>query len=611
MPPAIETRAPATAGKLIRELLAVSPNPYPDSAAIERGRALKSLYYYADRDRALGNDLAALVRSSHWARLALVTWTKDEQASSARTKPFPPLECYYQLSQWADARKPSGRWANPLLAIDKSRQVMLSWWSVARLAWLAEWSQYGSFPIISKKEKDALKMLKRVRVMGRMHPAWYVRAAGLEDVKYLAGIVEYPNEATIDALPQEGEQVRSTVPVAWLGDEFAFQSEAEPNFNALTAYGDKCQGMMVTTPAPGFFEELIHDRTNGPGGRGEILFRGLGGSPVPHLCDEPGLTIWRNERNKLSCARLFFWADPGKRSTEHWETITHAKPMHQVKQEFLCDYTSRGGQPVWPMADADCHMMLVQPQLRKMGDGKWYLWIPGDYFDKAGRQPVWREVTLYRAIDHGFRRHGALWVAQDCDRDLFVYRARLKEGWGQTGNMQEIAEWSGVEDYKGDWCDAIGHDRIEEGGGQALDQYQRFVLPDGSTPFRRVCRPIKGAGSRKSGVDAIASLLLSTLAAESPEHPHFVAEKYDQRHIESMADCARIYIAPEAKPLFDEIVAARFDERPDPTLDKPETTLDAPDELTDCLRYVIAGLGARALERRRDGENGFKAVRAG
>lgn len=611
-----ETRTAHTAGKLIRELLAVSPHPYPDSAAIERGRALKSLYYYADRDRALGSDLAALVRSSHWARLALTTWTKDEFGLKARTKPFPPLECYKILADWADELKPSGRWLRPVLNIDKSRQVMVSWWTMARLSWCAEWNQYAMLPVVSKNEDDSKEMIRRAAIMAEMLPDWYRRAAGLGNwIVAKVETIKYPNEATIKAIPQKGKQVAGLVPRMIFLDEFSKQSEAQDNYTVVGAFGDKCQIIIGQTPEGGTFaDKLLHDQLDGAAGprlEHRVFFPDT--SPRPEICNEPGLELWVNGKNGVDCAGIYFWADPGKRTKEAWDIFARGKAMWQFLKEFLRRWTTRGGQPVFSMADAEVHMMAVQPRLMRMGDGQWYMQIPGEYVPGSnGKHPLWREVDLYRAMDHGYRRHGALWGALDKDNDLFIYRARVKELWGLRANAQAVHNLSGSEEYRMDLVDAIGHDRLEAEAGGALEQYLMYETPDGVRPFYRAGRPTKGAGSRKSGVDQIASMLLSTLAAEAgPEHAHFVAEKYTPEHVESLAECSRLYIAPEARALFEELVEARFDERPDPTLDAPETTLDAPDEDIDCLRYILNAIGPHRLRRRREGENEFKAVRAG
>lgn len=583
---------------LVSELLTPLAVSYTDDLVLERSRKLLELYAAADDDPQLAARLAALVAKRFWAWLALVAWTKDEKAPKIRVKPFSPLECYQRLADWAEERTPEGTWKRPLLAIDKSRQLMMSWWCVHRLYWLCHATPYTYCPILSKNEDDAAVMLERMHVFHALLPNWLKRARGLHATKLKVGSIKFNNGSIVEAMPQKGGQAaRSRVPSMWMADEAAFQDDFEKNFMALKGTSDdRTQGLMITTAQPSFFQQLIEDTQDGRRGRPELEH------------ESTGLKLWLNGKNRIYCGRIHYTADPARRSAEWKAAAMRGMSLYQWQQEHEINYAARGGRPVFPMLDREIHMMAGRAEVLQIGPRQWGLRVQG-YIDERTGEPIVRPVKLMRAIDHGTTNWcAAVWIAVDDDFDWTVYRVYRRTGWRVQANGQEIMRLSGQwdrdqtpEHYAFDLIDAMTG--LPDAQGKYEDLYRALVTPDGRRPMSNLDAVTKGHNSRQEGLDAIAEMLHSTLAQEAPYHHYWDLEGYTEDHRMSFCEFSQLLFAPGTEDLFDELQAARYDERKggDPTMSQPETTLDMMDDATDCVRYLIrrAGHLIRSLRRRR------------
>jgi hypothetical protein len=572
--------------RLLRELLTPMREPYTLDASIDRVRKLSHLYALAWHDDELAGAIHGLISQSFWAYLALAAWTVNPK-SELRVMPFSPLVCYATIADFLDEKNDAGTWEHNLVAVEKSRQLMLSWICMLRLDWFCLLTPYSECIMISKTKEDTQEMLLRVTESHAVMPEVMRGILDLHGTRYKAGSVRYANGSKILALPQRGGQAtRSTVPTAWFFDEAAFQIDFEKNYQAVrgTSSDTRTQGLMASTPYPSFYEYLVKDTLDGR----------RGGTPHDYLAERgaalPGLRIRRNERNRADVISMHYSADPGRRSEEWKATAMKGVPMYQWRQEQELDWTARGGNPVFKMLSEQIHVMDAEPEVVAMGKHGYCIRIPG-LVDAKG-EPLFRPVTLLRGIDHGTTNFcAAIWVAVDEDLDWFVYRCYKQKGWFARENAQAIAERSEGERYAVNVIDAM--QGLPDQRGKVEDLYRNFKDSRGEFPLRTIEAVKKGAGSRQEGLDAIALMLHATLAVVAPNDPYWREEGYTEAHRDSFCRESAVYIAPSCIEVFRELQQARFDERPggDPLMAQPETTVDMMDDLLDSWRYVIRSGG--------------------
>lgn len=575
-------------------LLASTDTPYGDAQAVERAVDLYRLYAALDRSPAAADEAFSLIGRSYWAFMALIAWTKDEKAIELRAKPFAPYRCYQVLADWCDERQEDGTWAHPLIFGDKSRQLMMSWFVMLRLLWIALHKPYSCCPVISKNEDDAAKMIERARVCLERLPRFYhqrtIGSYGKGRIKYSTGSIILPNHSELISLPQRGgDAFRSYVPTMYLADEAAFQAEFEKTFKGIkgTAQDSRTQGFCVTTAAPSHFQLVIEDRLDGR----------MGG-PGRQYLQITGLKCWQNRINEVDCFRMHYTADPSRRSAEWKRQAKRGMSNDQWEQEQEINYLARGGKPIFRQLDRAIHVMDGRAEVVRMGGGQWGIRIQG-YNHPVTGEPVITPVTLCRAIDHGTTNYcAAVWVAIDDQFDWIVYRTYKRKGWGAPANAQSIAELSGDETYAIDVIDAMMG--LPDNRGKVEDLYRNWTDAEGKQPLRTLEAVKKGQGSRQEGLDAIGLMLHAAMAVHAPEHHYWGLEGYEPEHIASFAEESQLLIAPGCEALVEEMALARYDERPggDPNMAQPETSVDMMDDALDCLRYVIRAAGPRFIRKR-------------
>lgn len=559
-------------------------------------RSLAAFYGACRLNYQLADLSVSMARGSFWHFLSMFAWTKDEKAPLLRTKPFSPIECYRDMAIFMDERDKKGQWAHRLIAIEKSRQLLLSWFCILRLYWIAHNQVHADCPIVSKTEPDGYYMIERLEVAHGLIPDFYKRLAGLLGVTFTKSAVEFPNGSLIEALPQRGGNAfRQRTMTAFLSDEAAHQTDFEKNWQAATGSADAgTQGMVPTTAKHSFFEELIRDRLDGRQG-------GVGKTYI----SKTGFHVWRNKNNRLDCIRIHYTADPLRRTGEWLDMKKQGTPMFQFLQEQEIDYSARGGDPIFKMLDRAVHVMAGQPEVVEMTPGQWGLMVPG-YTDGKGN-PLVRPVWLLRAIDHGTTNFcGTIWAAVDADWDWTIFRARKQKSWFAPENARAIAYASRNERYRVDVIDAM--QGLPDKRGAVEDIYRKITLENDPWakpgqvrhPLRRIEAVKKGSGSRQEGLDAIGQMLHASLSIEDPENSYWEQEGYDASHRRSFREESCLYIGPNCEELFAELTEARYDQRPggDPTMAQPETSVDMMDDLIDCLRYLIRA-GGRFVKSRR------------
>jgi len=193
-----------------------------------------------------------------WAFIGDAVLTLDQ--ISGQTKPFPQHD-YLRLvvREWQ---------ASPLLAIAKSRRMILTWLLVAVNYWLARYRPGSKIGFFARKQGEK-------ETEGSNELVW--RAKFIHDhlpdvlaprpVDYSTGRLVFTDTLSeILALAQGPHQARQYTYTSVLCDEMAFWEQALETYVALrpTAEGGG-KITCVSSAAPGFFEQIVFDRL--PGGR--------------------------------------------------------------------------------------------------------------------------------------------------------------------------------------------------------------------------------------------------------------------------------------------------------------------------------------------------------
>jgi hypothetical protein len=120
-----------------------------------------------------------------------------------------------------------------LLAIEKSRQMMVSWWAMGVALWYTMFHPGKRTFIMSKKEKDADAMIERIKVMYERLPA-DLRARYPADKPFTYNTIKFgKTNSVIQGVPQGPDQVRQYTASLIIMDEAAFQEAAEKTYAAL------------------------------------------------------------------------------------------------------------------------------------------------------------------------------------------------------------------------------------------------------------------------------------------------------------------------------------------------------------------------------------------
>lgn len=185
-------------------------------------------------------------------------FTKDEHDPSIVAKPFPDKEYIREIVRfWLTHR---------MNLVEKSRQLMLSWLMCALYLHDTQFGVNRLNFIQSKKEEDSDRLVQRCftiwsnqpEFIRRVHPATYTYC----HVKfYRPGNEEGLPYSEIWGIPQGGDVLRQHVASGLFIDEGAFQSDLAASIGAakpMLAGGGRLD--VVSSAAPGYFEELVNDK---------------------------------------------------------------------------------------------------------------------------------------------------------------------------------------------------------------------------------------------------------------------------------------------------------------------------------------------------------------
>lgn len=187
--------------------------------------------------------------------------TQDAHADgSLSERPFPDRESKPYLWEFLDACQ-----RESLFAVEKSRQIMITWSACLYCFWRAKYTPNRLIFIQSKKEEDAANLVynkdpfgARIAFMEHSLPPALRTVDFGKNASY--GQIVFPDtHSKIWGIPEGGDIIRSYTASVVFSDEFAFQPEAAEAYKALkpTISGGG-QFICVSTARSGaFMKKLI------------------------------------------------------------------------------------------------------------------------------------------------------------------------------------------------------------------------------------------------------------------------------------------------------------------------------------------------------------------
>jgi hypothetical protein len=187
-----------------------------------------------------------------WAFCRDLVYTLDEATAAVRK--FPDRRYLEHLTRiWQ---------REPLLAIPKSRRMMVTWLFIALHYWLARFTPGAKIPFMARKEgKDESQGSNEL-----VRRAWFIHEhveAALPSVEaeYHTGRIQFAHGAEIIALGEGADQARQHTFTACLADEFGFWTQAYETWTALKPTIEGGGRITILSSAyPGFWSDLVHDQ---------------------------------------------------------------------------------------------------------------------------------------------------------------------------------------------------------------------------------------------------------------------------------------------------------------------------------------------------------------
>lgn len=184
----------------------------------------------------------------YWLVNYAYTIRRDENVPDPVLERFPP-DPYLQYILEKCFRE-------PFLAIDKSRQMRMTWLMMAYYLWHCQFRSYEQITCQTKKEEDA-----DTELIGRAHTIWKHQPAWLKpSCKKVFRKLSFPQtQSEILGIPSGGDQIRSHNPSRHFGDECGFlEGDFDECFAAALACAKDIK--LVSSANAGQWEEFINDK---------------------------------------------------------------------------------------------------------------------------------------------------------------------------------------------------------------------------------------------------------------------------------------------------------------------------------------------------------------
>lgn len=279
-------------------------------------------------------ELYQKIRESPWEFARHCVFTQDQADRANPIKAFPDFEyLQYYFKAWQKYR---------LLAVPKSRRMMLSWSTVILYLWDTMFHIGRQNAFVSKKEADGDELIERCKFILDNIPKDKLPPSMIPKWKKTYCTLEFPEiNSKIMSFPSGSDQLRQFGFSGIMGDECAFWEDAESMYSSTFPTIEATGRMtMISSPAPGFFKNLVFDQMDGNTGQANAQEK-------QHIYPMQGLEIWKNPKNKFVVFQLHYSANPNK-DKAYIENIKSSMPKSQFMQEFELQWESFEGQAVYP-----------------------------------------------------------------------------------------------------------------------------------------------------------------------------------------------------------------------------------------------------------------------
>jgi len=336
--------------------------------------------------------IEAHLRTSFYLFLSTVVYTFDShKPAGQQVNQLPKYVCFRELAYLFQRA--------PLLAVYKSRQLMMSWMLAAYAIWTCLYKGDAAWVIIqSRTEDEAKDLLKRCVFIYNTLPPWLktrhklTRPPTETDMRFRP--LESGPGARISAVAQGAHVIRSRTPTLVLSDEMAFQEEfveAYPAIRPAIEGGGQWIGVSTPNGREEWGAKLWHDD---PDTYHPAFCRSYNVEVDLHR----GLSVSFN-RNGIVAVRYHYPSWPSRdpqRTKQGYQWYVRARAgMAKSKwmREYEIDFDTMEGRPVYPDFKKSLHS-------RQKLD-----FMPG--------------MTVYRGWDYGYH-HPACVIAQKTADDRLM-----------------------------------------------------------------------------------------------------------------------------------------------------------------------------------------------
>jgi hypothetical protein len=182
------------------------------------------------------------------------TRTKDshwrEAGAHSPYRPFPDKPYFRPIMETF--------YEQPVLFIEKSRDMMLSWLCVGLFTHTVMTTPGIEVLFQSQKEEKAFELVEYAKTLYEHSNCSIRKAYPLKSKIQAAGTLEFAHGSRIIGIPGGGDQIRSYHPWGLFQDEAAFMPEAGESYDHAVPV---CKKIVVLSSAgPGWFADYVNDR---------------------------------------------------------------------------------------------------------------------------------------------------------------------------------------------------------------------------------------------------------------------------------------------------------------------------------------------------------------
>jgi len=180
-------------------------------------------------------------RDSHWR----------EAGADSPYRPFPDKAYFRPIVEIFQKE--------PVLFIEKSRDMMVSWLGVGLFTHAAMTNPGIEVLFQSQKEEKAFELVEYAKVLYHQQDEVLRKAFPLKSRIQAQGSIEFAHGSRIIGIPGGGDQIRSYHPWGLFQDEAAFMPEAGDAYDNAVPVCKKI--LVVSSAGPGWFADFVTSAT--------------------------------------------------------------------------------------------------------------------------------------------------------------------------------------------------------------------------------------------------------------------------------------------------------------------------------------------------------------